>query len=261
MTRLSGAHVLVTGGSEGIGLATARRCLERGARVSIIARGKDKLAAASAALGPGATTASADVTDPVALDGAVADLVRMNGDCDVVVAAAGGAEPGYLTAMGADVFRRQMELNYFGALHAVRSVLPGMVARRRGHVVLLSSLAGLLGVFGYGAYAPAKFALRGLGQTLDAELRRDGIRVSVVYPPDTETPGFERENRAKPPETVRISAAVRPVPADQVAAAIVRGIERDRLTITADRQTAVIARLADVHGPAVRAVMRRMLRD
>jgi 3-dehydrosphinganine reductase len=135
-----------------------------------------------------------------------------------------------------------------------------MLARGSGHLVLVSSLAGLIGVFGYGAYAPAKFAVRGLGLTLDAELRHRGIAVSIVYPPDTRTAGFEQENLTKPPETIRLSGGIPPVSADRVAAAVVRGIERDRLTITADRQTAVIACLADLHWPVVRAAMRRTLR-
>lgn len=155
----------------------------------------------------------------------------------------------------------QMDVNYLGAVHAVQAVAPSMLERGAGHLVLLSSVAGLVGVFGYGAYAPAKFAVRGLGHTLDAELGSRGVRVSVVYPLDTETPGFERENRTKPPETVRVSGAVRPVSAARVADAIVDGIERGRLTITADRQTAVLARLADLHGPVVRAVMRRLVRS
>jgi 3-dehydrosphinganine reductase len=66
-----------------------------------------------------------------------------------------------------DVFRRQMELNYLGSLNAARAVLPGMVARERGHLVLLSSVSGLIGVFGYGAYTPTKFAVRGLGEAID----------------------------------------------------------------------------------------------
>lgn len=261
MTSLSGTHVIVTGGSQGIGLATAGRCLRRGARVSLVGRSGAKLAAAREALGAGVATAAADVTDPDALRDAMAELVGVHGSCGVVVASAGGAEPGYVTELDRDVFRRQMDLNYLGALHTVRAVLPGMLDRGGGHVVLLSSVAGLIGVFGYGAYTPAKFAVRGLGLALDAELRDRGIRVSIVYPPDTETPGFDQENLSKPPETARISAAVRPVSAERVADAIVAGIEKDRLTVTADRQTAVMARLADLHGPLVRHVMRRMLRD
>lgn len=260
MTRIAGAHVIVTGGSQGIGLATADACARRGARVSILARDPGRLAQARNALPDGAATASADVTDPTALNAAVDDLVAVHGPCDILVASAGRAEPGYFLNLGPEVFRRQMEVNYLGALHAVQAVLPSMLDRGRGHLVLLSSVAGLIGVFGYGAYTPTKFAVRGLGEALDAEFRHHGIRTSIVYPPDTDTPGFEQENLTKPPETARISEGITPVPATRVADAIVRGIERDRLRVTAEWQSRLVARLADLHGPPLRAMFRRQVR-
>jgi 3-dehydrosphinganine reductase len=118
----------------------------------------------------------------------------------------------------------------------------------------------LIGVFGYGAYTPTKFAVRGLGEALHGEFRSQGIVTSIVYPADTDTPGFHRENLTKPPETARLSAGIAPVSADQVATAIVHGIERDRLHVTAEWQTRILARLADLHGPPVRAAMRWRLR-
>ncbi|CAN5304817.1 SDR family oxidoreductase [soil metagenome] len=260
MTRIAGSHVVVTGGSLGIGLAAAQACAERGARVSIIGRDRERLAAAQRQLGEVAAVASADVTDPEALDTAFADVAEIHGSCDILVAAAGQAEPGYFLDLGTDVFRRQMELNYFGTLHAVRAALPSMVEQARGHVVLLSSVSGLIGIFGYGAYTPTKFAVRGLGEALDSELRPRGIVTTIVYPPDTDTPGFHRENLTKPPETARLSAGIPPVSADRVARAIVRGIERDRLHVAAEWQTRIIARIADLHGPPVRAAMRWRLR-
>jgi len=127
------------------------------------------------------------------------------------------------------VFRDQMDVDYFGTLHAIRAVVPSMIERRRGHLVTVSSTAGLIGVYGYSAYAPAKFAVRGLTETLRAELAPHGIVVSCVYPPDTRTPGFDAENALKPPETERISAAIKPRDADHVGGPSSTGIEKDRL--------------------------------
>ena len=79
-----------------------------------------------------------------------------------------------------------MEVDYFGTLHAVRAVVPSMIERRRGHLVLGRRPPALIGVFGYSAYAPAKFAVRGLAETLAAELAPYGIVVACAYPPDTE---------------------------------------------------------------------------
>ena len=259
MTALRGKHVLITGGSQGIGLATAAACRGRGARVSVVARDPARLAQAQSMI-EGLAVASADVTDPGTLQQAIRDLEVTHGPCDVIVTAAGAAEPGYVQDLGAQVYRRHVELNQMGTIHAVSAVLPGMLERGEGHVVLVSSVVGLIGVFGYAAYAPTKFAVRGYGLALDAEVRDRGVRVSIAYPPDTRTPGFERENLTKPIETQRVSGAVKPIAPERMANAIARGIERNRLHITADRQTAAMAALLDLPGPALRAFMRRSAR-
>jgi 3-dehydrosphinganine reductase len=258
MTRLSDAHVIVTGGSSGIGLETAREAVARGARVSLVARDPARLQVAGADVGA-AGIASADVADREALGAALRMLVDDHGPCDVLVTAAGSAHPGYFEQLDDEVFRAQMDVDYFGTLHAIREVVPAMVERGRGHVVTISSTAGLVGVFGYTAYGPAKFAVRGLAETLRAELAPHGIVVACAYPPDTRTPGFDAENALKPPETARISAAIKPREAVDVARAIVRGIEKDRLVITADAQTAALVRGAGVLGPYVRWSMDRQV--
>lgn len=239
---LIGRHVLITGGSQGIGLETARLVAARGSRVSIVARNPERLAEAAAAVGSGARTASADVTDADRLGAAVGALEAEAGPVDVLITCAGVAHPGYFEQLDVEVFRAQMDLIYFGTLHAVRAVLPSMLERGSGGIVGVASTAALLGVFGYTAYAPAKFAVRGLMETLHAEYGHRGIYAACVFPPDTLTPGYEAENLIKPPETVAVSAGVKPRAAETVAAAIVKGIERDRRIITADPGSAALAR-------------------
>jgi 3-dehydrosphinganine reductase len=258
MTELGGAHVVITGGSSGIGLETARAAVARGARVSLIARDPGRLEAARGDVGASAT-ASADVANAEQLRAAIDDVVERVGPCDVLVTSAGRAHPGYFERLADDVFREQMEVDYFGTLHAVRAVVPSMIERGRGHVVTISSTAGLIGVFGYSAYGPAKFAVRGLAETLRSELAPHGVVVACVYPPDTRTPGFDAENELKPEETTRISAAITPKAAVDVGRAIVRGIEKDSLVITADVQTAALARGAGLLGPYVRWSMDRQV--
>ncbi len=209
MTKLANAHVVITGGSSGIGLETARLAVARGARVSLIARDAGRLAAAADQIGA-AVTAPADVTDADALAAALTTATEVNGPCDVLVTSAGSSYPGYFERLDDAVFREQMDVDYFGTLHAVRAVVPSMIERGRGHLVTISSTAGLIGVFGYSAYGPAKYAVRGLAETLRPELAPHGIVVACAYPPDTRTPGFDAERALKPAETERISAAIKP---------------------------------------------------
>jgi 3-dehydrosphinganine reductase len=259
VTKLADTHVVITGGSSGIGLEIARLAVARGARVSLVARDEARLATAAADVGATAT-ASADVAQADAVRSAIDAVVERGGPCDVLITAAGSSHPGYFELLDDAVFRDQMDVDYFGTLHAIRAVVPSMIERGRGYLVTVSSTAGLIGVFGYSAYAPAKFAVRGLTETLRAELAPHGIKVACVYPPDTRTPGFDAENALKPPETERISAAIKPRDADHVAKAVVRGIESDRLVITADVQTAALARAAGLLGPYLRRTMDSQVR-
>jgi 3-dehydrosphinganine reductase len=266
VTRLAGAHVLVTGGSSGIGLAVAERCVDRGATVSIVARDPVRLESARRGLalrrtGARTAAASADVTDPLALRSALEALVDQHGPVDVLLTSAGEAHPGHFTELDDAAFRDQMEVDYFGTLHAVRAVVPAMIERGRGHLVLVASTVVFVGVYGYSAYAPAKHAVRGLAETLRPELKPHGVVVACAFPPDTATPGFERENARKPEVTRRISAAIAPRAVDRVARAIIRGIERDRLVITADPTTAALARGSGLVAPLVHWHLDRRVRD
>lgn len=274
MTQLADAHVCITGGSSGIGLALAEQCLDRGAAVSIVARDPERLEVARAGLAVGAAgrggsgpvgvrvaSASADVTDPAALRTAIDVLVAAHGPVDVLVTSAGYARPGQFLDLDDAVFRDQMEVDYFGTLHAVRAVVPSMVERRRGHLVLVASTVAFVGIYGYSAYAPAKHAVRGLAETLRPELKSHGIVVACAYPPDTATPGFDRENEHKPETTKRIAGSIKPRSAAAVAAAMVKGIERDRRVITADPSTAALARTGGLVAPLLHPILDRHLPD
>lgn len=245
--RFANAHVLVTGGSSGIGRAFIRRILAHDARVSIIALPDDDLADTERELRERGVTfvaRGADVTDQEALRTAVSEATGELGPCEVLLTCAGIAHPGYFEKLDDEIFRRTMEIDYFGTLYAIRAVAPDMMQRRSGSVVGISSAAGLVGIFGYTPYAPPKFAVRGLLEALRCELAPYGVHVGCVCPPDTDTPQLSYENRFKPPETRAISGQIKVRSADHVAAAIVRGIERRDFLITADWQTRLLARTA-----------------
>jgi 3-dehydrosphinganine reductase len=258
------SHALVTGGSSGIGLETARQLAARGATVSLLARRADVLASAAAELGAaGASvhTASADVADQAVVVQAVKDLEAQAGPIDVLVTSAGQARPGHFLDLEDEVFRRMMEVDYFGTLYAVRAVAPGMVERGHGSIVAVSSGAGLVGLWGYTAYSPAKFAVRGLMETLRGELRPHGVRVSCVYPPDVDTPQLTDENRYKPAETAAISGAVKPMSPADVATSIVKAVDSGRFAVYPNRQMAVLAGLGPLLAPLVRRVFDRKARS
>ena len=242
---LRGAHAVVTGGSSGIGLATARALARRGCRVSLLARGEARLATAAGALrraGATVATRSVDVADASAVDAAVGEVTDELGPCRVLVTSAGIARPGHFLDLDDEHFRRQMDVNYFGTLHAIRAVVGSMVAEGAGHVIAISSAAGLVGIYGYTAYAPTKFAVRGLCESLRAELAPAGVHVGCVYPPDVDTPQLAEEERYKPAQTRAIAGTIRPLPPARVADAILAGIDRRKATIIPDASTKLLSR-------------------
>jgi len=244
-------HVLITGGSSGIGLALARRALAAGARVSLLARDPEKLAAARAELGPAVVTVVADVADASLLEAALAAAAQTHGPVDVLIASAGIAPVGYFEQIPVADFARAIAVNYLGAVHALKVVVPGMRSRGRGAVVLISSGAGLHGFFGYTAYSPTKFALHGLAEALRAELVDTGVHTLIVYPPDTDTPQLSAENLAKPAETRAITAGGGLWTADAVARVTLDGLARRRFSVTPGLPVTALARLNSLLAPVL----------
>ncbi|MCX6953585.1 MAG: SDR family NAD(P)-dependent oxidoreductase [Verrucomicrobia bacterium] len=249
--QLRDQHVLITGGSSGIGLALARQAAAAGARVSLVARDPAKLAAAQAAVGGPTFAAAADVAVEAQLLAAIAAAERAHGPVDVFIASAGMARPGYFAEVPVAVFERTMAVNYFGTLYALKAVVPAMRARGRGAVVLVSSGAGLHGFFGYTPYSPTKFALRGLAEALRAELRDTGVHVMIVYPPDTDTPQLAEENRTKPVETRALTAGGGRWTAEDVAHVTLAGLARRRFSVTPGWPLTALAWFGGVLGPVL----------
>lgn len=124
-----------------------------------------------------------DVTDPAAVVEAMAAAETNAGAAiDVLVCAAGAAKPGYFLEQGVEVFERTMRLNYLGTVYAMKAAAERMVGRRTGHLVLISSGAAAAAFMGYGSYAPTKFAVRGLADSVRNELLGTGVRVRETGP-------------------------------------------------------------------------------
>jgi squalene synthase HpnC len=170
--------VVVTGASRGLGRAIAVAVARRGARVALIARTTEALEKVAAETG--GLVLPCDVADAAAMEGAVATVHENWGRVDVLVCCAGLGSWGPFQAETAEHLTTLVGTNVLGVMHAVRAVLPGMVARHDGRIVLAGSIAGRVGVPLEAAYSATKHAVDGLGRALAAELAPTGINVSVV---------------------------------------------------------------------------------
>lgn len=243
------AHVMVTGGSSGIGRALVGLLDGRGARVSILALDDSDLQAVAEEhwdSGGRVSTHPVDVTDADQVNSAVGEATERHGSCRLLITSAGISRPGRFLELEDEHFVRLMAVNYFGTLNAIRAVAPSMVQRGEGGIVAISSAAGLLGVYGYSAYGATKYAVRGLCDVLRTELRPHGIYVGCVFPTDVDTPQFAGEQPYLPDETRAIAGTIRPRSAVSVARAILGGVERRRANIFTDPTTMLLDRLVRV---------------
>lgn len=225
---IKGRHVFITGGSSGIGLALAHQAASEGARVSILARNQDKLEEAqhSIRLSTGLDVAifSADVQDFIAVQKAVKEA----GPIDVLICNQGVFVPQELETQELEEIRFMIDVNLMGCFRLIKAALPGMKNRKDGlpaSIALMSSQAGQVGIYGYTAYSASKFGLRGLGEALQQEVISDNIHVSLIFPPDTETPGLLEESKKRPGLTSIIAASSGAMKADEVAKKALNGIK------------------------------------
>ncbi len=230
----TGKKVFLSGGSKGIGREMALRLAREGAAVTIAARGQEALDATLAAMNRERANdhraVSLDIRDEVAVRRAVDEAAEAHGGLDVLICNAGFALTGSTAETPLDTYQRLLDVNYLGHVHLVRAAIPHLV-RSEGHISLVSSMLGFMSVYGYGAYSGSKFALAGFAEALRQEMLLQGVTVTLFYPPTTETPGLEEENKDKSPLVWAIESEnsfTRIYSAEKVADAILRSIERGR---------------------------------
>eukprot|EP00903_Cladosiphon_okamuranus_P009315 g8887.t1 len=237
---MQGKHCLVTGGSSGIGKEVAKQLVREGAHVTIVARRQGVLDAAMLEVeacrvlpGQMMQTISVDVGDAAAVEKAMVEAVARQGAVHVLANCAGFAIAKEFDEMEMADFERLLRVNTLGSAYVTRALLPGMKAAGGGRVLFTSSMAGQSGSYGYTAYSASKFALVGMAQSLQMEVKAYGIGVAVAYPPDTDTPGFQTENVGKPEVTRLIGEDAGGVfSPTQVAATIVKGLKAGDFCIT-----------------------------
>lgn len=182
---IAGTLAVVTGAARGIGRAVVEALLAEGVRVVAVDRDAEGLAALVSALSaPGRTVvpATLDVADPAAFAATVDDVIRRHGPIDLLVNNAGIMSVGPFLELPPEVDARQLAVNVGGVLAGMRAVLPGMLARRSGHVVNVASVAGRLGTPHVAVYSATKHAVVGLSEAVRHELSDTGVGVSCVLP-------------------------------------------------------------------------------
>lgn len=235
-------HVVITGGSSGIGLATAIMLRKKGCSVTIIARNEKKLNEAKEEIESNVPEEkrhkgsvnifSADVGNADQIKAAIrSSAMQCGGRVDILIASAGSSRPGYVEDVALNMYEQMVRINYLGCVYATLAVLPYMKKANQGRIIFVSSLAGLTSMIGMGGYAASKFAVRGFAESLQMEMKPHNVYVSIVNPPDVDTPMLTEEMQWKPTETKLLSEDAGLFLADDIAVDIVACINSWRFMV------------------------------
>jgi short-subunit dehydrogenase len=247
--QLGGARVLVTGATGGIGGAIARALQAHGARVLVSGRRRDALEELAAGLGQPVELLVADLAER----DAPTELAAAAGAVDVLVANAALPASGRVEDFDHEEIDRALDVNLRAPMQLTRALLPGMLERGRGHVVFVSSLSGKAASPRSAIYSATKFGLRGFAGGLREDVEPKGLGVTVVFPGFVSDAGLFAESGVKLPPWVRTRTP------EQVAAAVVRGIESARAEIdVAPLGLRVGTRIAGLAPVTVARVQRRL---
>ncbi len=266
----SGSRIgVISGGTSGIGYACARELLAKGYGVVLIARDPDRLLRARTELArefkAKVDILSVDVDDDAACVAAVTTIMERHGRIDWLITSAGIVEPGMFLDLDLAAHRAQMQTNYFGTLHLIQAAARVMKGRPGGRITMIASAAAFYGIIGYSGYAPGKFAVRALGEILRLELEPHGIKVSVAFPPDTDTPQLQRENETRPLVTQLIAEGGGVMTAQDVAQRIIRQAEAGRFLLAPSLVTALLAWSHSFYAPIFawqqQRILRRVMRE
>ncbi|MGQ7246030.1 SDR family NAD(P)-dependent oxidoreductase [Halomonas sp. V046] len=234
-------HVVITGGSSGLGLSLAERLVDDGAIVTLVARDTTRLEAAKARLLDGTPDArvhlaALDITDEAETARVLAALGEARGGIDALINSAGILREGYFEALETRDFREVMEINFFGLLNATRAALP-FLKSSRGRLINIASVAGLTGVFGYTPYCSAKHALVGLSESLRYELSPQGVRVQLVCPGEFDSPMVDALEANRTPENRAQTLTIPKATVEAIARDTLAGLAKDDFLIVPGRRT------------------------
>ena len=206
--RLNGKVALVTGAAHGIGAAIARRFAEEGALLLLTDADESAVHEVAADIGDRASVRAHDVTDEAAWDAVGAWALESHGSIDVLVNNAGVFLAAPLTETTLEEFRRVQEVNQVGVFLGMRTIAPAMVARGRGSIINMSSIAGVMGSPLLTAYAASKWAVRGMTKSVAKELAGSGVRVNSLHPGQIDTDMHARQRERTPELIDRLVAQI-----------------------------------------------------
>jgi 3-dehydrosphinganine reductase len=238
MADFSDKLAFITGGSSGIGLATALRLASMGCSLALFARGQAGLEKACGNIRERTISASQridflpmDVSDNDDVLGKIKTAVDRFGIPDILINSAGVGSGDYFENISHEQFDRTMKINLYGTRNAVSAILPYMKQKGGGHIVNVSSIAGLIGMFGYSLYSATKYALVGMSECLRSELRLFNIDVTLVCPPEVKTPFIDEEAKTLPPESRVVKNLAGLLEPEDVAKAVIRGIKKKKFLV------------------------------
>ncbi|WP_051283927.1 SDR family NAD(P)-dependent oxidoreductase [Desulforegula conservatrix] len=233
----NGKLAFITGGSSGIGLATAFRLASKGCGVVLFARGHEKLnrACHDIMVRTGASipvhSISMDASDNDDVQKKIDLAVSQYGVPDFLINAAGIGCGDLFENISFEQFDRVMKTNVYGVRNTTSAILPYMKEKKGGHIVNLSSVAGLIGMYGYSIYSSSKYALIGMSEGLRSELKRFDIGVTLICPPEVNTPFLEEEAGSLPAESRMVKNLAGLLEPETVADAIVNGIKKKKFMV------------------------------
>jgi hypothetical protein len=220
--------IVITGASSGIGEATARRCATQGARLVLVARSAEKLEALAQqvrGLGGDALVVPTDVSCAEQIQQLANTVLSHYGHVDVLVNNAGfGLLDSFPQADIADL-QAMVAVNVYGVVRCTQAFLPGILARRKGQIINVASLAGLLATPNFAFYSATKFALIGMSRSLQLDLCGTGVRCAIICPGATRTPFMVRAEESK---YGRVTRLIPWLEADDVARVILRVVQKNK---------------------------------
>jgi 3-dehydrosphinganine reductase len=238
MKYFSNKLAFITGGSSGIGLETAKLLASQGCSLVLMARGKPLLNKACQAIEAGmdknsqsVNAISIDVSDNNDVRQKISAAVERFGIPDILINSAGVGSGDYFENISYDRFDQSMKINVYGTRNTISAILPFMKQKGGGHIVNISSMAGLIGMFGYSLYSATKYALVGFSECLRSELKLFHIKVTLICPPEVKTPFIEEESKTLPLEGRAVKVFAGLLKPRTVAQAIVRGIKRNKFLV------------------------------